>query len=73
MSVITETDWMTAEQLVEHLPGPAMCSSTIRRWATVGIRGHRLPHLRRGGRRFYQVETVLRFLEEIANEGTPAA
>jgi hypothetical protein len=52
----------------EHLPkrnGKAISPATIRRWAKVGVSGHRLEVSKIGGCLFTTVESLERFLERL--------
>ncbi len=48
---------------------PEVARTTVRRWGTVGVHGHRLETMWRGGRKCTTVDAVRRFMREINENG----
>lgn len=65
---ISKEELLTLAQAARRLPSrgeKGMSPSTVWRWATNGLRGHRLEVIHVGGKRCTSVEALQRFFESI--------
>ncbi len=66
--IVAAIEYLSLAAAARRVPGGGVDQSTMYRWGTRGLRGHKLRIFRRGGRLFTTAAWLEEFLEKLNGE-----